>query len=371
MSWYIYKFKHNDKAEILHFPIKNKNINEVRYNIRSGRLRIAISDINDYQIIQLSELSATKKNEALIEFNEIMSKSLNQEEKEDNLKNIIKKINKLEIEDLTKKSYIDFATNIFKIYFGSINNLHSFGDIVKDKKVFIDKMKSKYSNITTQREYIVKFLRIVKLLEYDEETINNITEVMYDYQDKHLDEQDEKRKIEITITREELITKSRELFDNDEIDLMTLLILLIHIIYPKRDDYKNIKMIYNNRSDEELINDVNIQENYDGVYIVSKHKFIIMKYKNSKKMKEDIFNIEDPFLMSIIGYTIIEYPNRDLFYHNSKGIAYKSVSNIIKKYLDVSLNDLRKIYTKDVGTYKAKEMLKHSATTSRTYYKRK
>lgn len=369
MSWFIYEFKHNETEISQYFPIKNKNINEVRYNIRSKRLKIAIGDIENYKIIQYKELTAKTKNEALLEFNSIMNS--NDNDIEDNLPNIIEKINELKIEDTTKKSYIDFISNIFKIYFGIINSNNSFSEIVKNRDIFITKMEEKYDNITTRREYIVKFLRIVKLLEYDKETIESLTELMYKYQDSHLDVQDEKRLEEIIITTEDLLRKVNDLYDKEEIDEMTLLILITHILIPKRDDYKNIKMIYDDRSDEELINNEEIKNKYDGVFIVKDNKFIITKYKNAKTYKEDKFIIDNPILLKIVEECNELYPERDLYYHNKNGEAYKSVSNIIKKYLDISLNDLRKIYTKEKGTYEAKKQLKHSATTSRAYYKRK
>jgi hypothetical protein len=372
MSYYIYKFTHLNNSNIKYFPIRNKNINEIKYNIRCKRLKIDIDDVNNYTIEQLQQLKATNKNDAVIEFNNYMNKNNNKKKIPlDNLDGIIKKINELNIADLTKKNYIQFATNIFKIYYGFISATYSFDKIVKDISNFLSKMKDLYSNITTQREYIVKFLRIVKLLNYNKKIVDDITEIMYEYQDKHLTLQDKKRLFDTTpCTREDLLKKIKDLFYNNEIDEMILLILSTHILYPKRDDYKNIKMIYDDIDEDEIINDENITEKYDGVYIYNKNKFIIMKYKNSKTYKNDIFTVDNEFLLNVINECSELYPDRDLYYMNSKKEAYKSVSNIFRKYLGICLNDVRKILTKEKGIYKAKKELKHSANTSRTYYKR-
>lgn len=396
MAWYIYQFIHKDNGEEHYSVLKNKNINEVRYNIKSNRTKVSFindgSEIGDYNIKMFQELNDVKsKNEALLQLNSIIkdidknkiNKSNENINQKYTLNNIFKLIDDLEIGDTTKTSYKNLISTIFKIYYGTIQGGNTFDIILNDFDIFIEKLQEQYVNVSTQREIIVKFLRIAKLLDFDKNIIEKLTKIMYEFQDKHLDVQDEKRLEEITITRDDLIKKTKELYDDEKISLMIYLILNIHIYYPKRDDYKNIKIIYDNTFDniynEIKDDDENIKkikkdyDDYDGIYLKNVYTFIIYKYKNVKSYGLDIFTIEDNNMKKIIDETFDseKYTQRDLFYHNEKGNAYKSVSNIFRKYLDISLNDIRKMLTKEQGTFEAKKQLKHSSAMSRAYYKRK
>jgi len=388
MSWYIYKFIHKDTGQENYQVLKNKNINEVRYNIKSNRTKVYFindnSDISKFNIKLFKELDVKSKNEALLQLNHNIKNrnkdSENKNYKKNSLNYIFSLIDKLEIYDTTKTSYKNLITTIFKIYYGNIQETNTFDIILNDFDNFIIKLQQQYNNVSTQREIVVKFLRIAKLLEFNKEIIEKLTKIMYEFQDKHLDVQDEKRLEEITITRDDLITKSKELYDSGKISIMIYLILNIHIYYPKRDDYKNIKVIYDNKFDniynENKDDDENIKlikeeyNDYDGIYLKNEYTFIITKYKNAKSYGFDIFTIEDNNMKKIIDESFEEYIDRDLFYHNEKGNAYKSISNIFRKYLQISLNDIRKILTKEQGTFEAKKQLKHSAVISRAYYKR-
>jgi hypothetical protein len=397
MSWFIYKFIGKNNNNEYYHVLKNKNINEIRYNIKNNRTQVPFinegNHIINYDITLIKELNVKSKNDALIQFNNFINtinsskKNIdeNYENNQNNQNNKIKNsliyifdlIDKLDINDTTKQSYKNLTTTIFKIHNGDINNNITFDMIINDIDEFIKKLIKSYSNVSTQREIIVKLLRIAKLLDFDKNIIEKLTKIMYEYQDKHLDEQDKKRTQEINIQRDDLISKSLSLYNDNNISFMIYLILNIHIYYPKRDDYKNIKIIYDNF--DENINDdnenlkilINKYNDYDGLYFKNNYTFVIINYKNAKSYGLDIFTIDDNNMKKIIDKSFVEYPDRDIFYHNEKNKAYKSVSNIFRKNLGISLNDIRKILTKEMGVYTAKTQLKHSANISRTYYKRK
>src|SRR6056300_1260609 len=117
MSWYIYQFIHKDKGEEHYSVLKNKNINEVRYNIKSNRTKVSFindgSEIGDYNIKMFQELNDVKsKNEALLQLNSIIkdidknkiNKSNENINQKYTLNNIFKLIDDLEIGDTTKTS---------------------------------------------------------------------------------------------------------------------------------------------------------------------------------------------------------------------------------------------------------------------------
>ena len=183
----------------------------------------------------------------------------------------------------------------------------------------------------------------------------------------------EDSRFEINITSKKLIHNANKLYEDEKISSMIYLALLIAIINPKRDDYHNIKVIYNSiiPNDDAIETLKKKYPDYDGYYIKNTYTFIITDYKNSKKYGADIFKIDNSKLKEVIDKTFEEYPERDLFIHNEKGNAYTTLTNIIKEHLNISLNDLRKIYTKEQGSKKAKDDLKHSYATNRAYYARK
>jgi len=376
MGFHIYKFSYNDNTNIFYKLLKNKSLNDVKKNIRGGRLKIEeLNGIEKWNIEYVEEVDKDNKKDAEIYF---ADKYLNKVKEgcENCLIGIIKHIqSKDDLSALSVKTYINNTKLLFKIYYDKEDYNNEIEPIINNIDKLKDKIDEKINNITTKRQLWVMLVWISKIdyLKIDDDKKEAILKMMYDVNDKHIEKIKEDSQFEMNISSKKLIHKATKLYENKEISSMIYLILLLAIINPKRDDYHNIKVIYNNIviNDEAMKTLKEKYPNYDGFYIKSSYTFIITDYKNAKKYGDDKFIITNEKLKDVIDKTFKDYPERDLLIENQKGTNYTTLTNIIKQHLNINLNDLRKIYTKEKGSYEAKKDLKHSYNTNRSYYSRK
>lgn len=362
--WFIYKININN-TEFLKV-LKNKEIKQIKYNIKHGKLKINGFDPSE---IVVCKIQLVKSFDTRLEAEAGINDNFNNE--------IIDKINKLEIKQITKNNYIAFHNKLLNSF--NIKDVSSLFDVDSDRLKIM--FNEKFTNPTVKKEMVVKLLRFTKLITDNYEIINNFTSLMYDFYNDHLDFQQTKSKYIIDVTRSDLM----DIINNLDINILLLLGLYCHVLMPKRDNYKSVKIIYDDKCFEDLKTKKDFENYFDknpsqesGFFLYNLKKFVIISYKNAKKSGIDFFDISQfnndeswiSTFNSVLNKSFEIYPNRVYLIENSKQLPYVTLSKIIKDNLKVSINDIRKIYTKEVGSFVAKKTLKHSFLTSRTYYQR-
>jgi hypothetical protein len=308
-----------------------------------------IDGIKDIEKYDIELIKMDEQDKIIMEYNKMTNKGI---EKKYSLGNINKIImaNK-DTSDITKLTYKNNIKMAFKVI-----DAEDFDEIIKDIEGYKLKMEERYKDVGTQKALIVIIGLIYKYINGKDD--NRIMEILNEKDDKIFERQEMRRKEVIEIERDEL----RGLIRLKE-DIMIKLILKLTVEYPRRDDYSNIKII---RED----NEIKDMEEYDGYYNKNEYKIILRKYKTAKvNKKDDIIIIKDKELKEIIDETFNKYPDRKLLIEKRNGERYKLLGDIVKKELGITLNMMRKILTKELGTSMASKELGHSKLVSQIYYK--
>jgi len=253
------------------------------------------------------------------------------------------------MEKLKKYQYV-IINNVMSNMRLARNNVTFVSNILNIVNYIID--GSQYAN-TTKRDYLIIVCKTLEHLKYYE-TRDQIYDIVKIYAKEHndtehlqeLDENERQNYIQYDKLYERVNTLMYAYNESPTLkNIRRLLILSLYVLHPPiRNDYYNMKIIYNVEDDDNKNNFLLITDDYTNIDIIINQDKVINLHKSI------YIPIENPLLMRIIKTYIKFYINKSIYlFENPNKTPYtkRQIQYIINKMFDhkvLTIYNLRSAY---------------------------
>jgi len=253
------------------------------------------------------------------------------------------------MEKLKKYQYV-IINNVMSNMRLAQNNVTFVSNILNIVNYIID--GSQYAN-TTKRDYLIIVCKTLEHLKYYE-TRDQIYDIVKIYAKEHndtehlqeLDENERQNYIQYDKLYERVNTLMYAYNESPTLkNIRRLLILSLYVLHPPiRNDYYNMKIIYNVEDDDNKNNFLLITDDYTNIDIIINQDKVINLHKSI------YIPIENPLLMRIIKTYIKFYINKSIYlFENPNKTPYtkRQIQYIINKMFDhkvLTIYNLRSAY---------------------------
>ena len=253
------------------------------------------------------------------------------------------------MEKLKKYQYV-IINNVMSNMRLARNNVTFVSNILNIVNYIID--GSQYAN-TTKRDYLIIVCKTLEHLKYYE-TRDQIYDIVKIYAKEHndtehlqeLDENERQNYIQYDKLYERVNTLMYAYNESPTLkNIRRLLILSLYVLHPPiRNDYYNMKIIYNVEDDDNKNNFLLITDDYTNIDIIINQDKVINLHKSI------YIPIENPLLMRIIKTYIKFYINKSIYlFENPNKTPYtkRQIQYIINKMFDhkvLTIYNLRTAY---------------------------